>query len=97
MIKSKINKILFLGDLLVSFGDFLYNNKDLLPSGYTEEWWVQEAYYAIEKDYHGNLTRAVENTNIAPKRLEDYLKKPFKVKPNAQDAVCLSHRLKIPQ
>ncbi len=41
-IRNRIDTILFLGDLLVSFGDFLYNNKILRPSGYTEEWWKEE-------------------------------------------------------
>ena len=41
-VKGRVEKILFLGDLLISFGDFLYNNKILMPSGYVEEWWVQD-------------------------------------------------------
>ncbi|PKP53975.1 MAG: hypothetical protein CVT90_02095, partial [Candidatus Altiarchaeales archaeon HGW-Altiarchaeales-3] len=35
-------EILFLGDILVSYGDFLQTNNPLVPSGYCEEWWVQE-------------------------------------------------------
>ena len=42
LIKDKIEKILFLGDLLVGFGDFLYNNKPLQRPGITEEWWNLE-------------------------------------------------------
>ncbi|RLF60365.1 MAG: DNA polymerase II large subunit, partial [Thermoplasmata archaeon] len=41
-IKNKIKEILFLGDILISYGDFLENNHILLPSGYVEEWWEQE-------------------------------------------------------
>lgn len=41
-IKNKIREILFLGDILISYGDFLENNHILLPSGYVEEWWEQE-------------------------------------------------------
>lgn len=41
-IKNKISEILFLGDLLVSYGDFLQTNHPLVPSGYCEEWWLQE-------------------------------------------------------
>ena len=32
-VKGKIQKILFLGDILISFGDFLYSNKALPTSG----------------------------------------------------------------
>ena len=41
-IEKMIEKILFLGDILIGFGDFLYTNKALRPSGYTEEWWREE-------------------------------------------------------
>ncbi|MBN2251619.1 MAG: DNA polymerase II large subunit [Candidatus Altiarchaeota archaeon] len=37
-----VEEILFLGDLLVSYGDFLQTNTTLLPAGYCEEWWTQE-------------------------------------------------------
>ena len=41
-IKDDIEKILHLGDILVSFGDFLENNSQLVPSGYVEEFWTAE-------------------------------------------------------
>lgn len=41
-IKDEIEKILFLGDMLISYGDFRKANYPLLPAGYCEEWWVQE-------------------------------------------------------
>ena len=41
-VRSEIAEILFLGDLLVTYGDFLKSNHPLLPSGICEEWWMQE-------------------------------------------------------
>jgi len=41
-IKKEIEKILHLGDILISFGDFLENNAHLIPSGYVEEFWIEE-------------------------------------------------------
>ncbi len=41
-LRDNIDKILFLGDALISYGDFLENNHILLPSGYVEEWWIQD-------------------------------------------------------
>lgn len=41
-IKGRIEKILHLGDILVSFGDFLENNAQMVPSGYVEEFWEAE-------------------------------------------------------
>ena len=38
-----VEEILFLGDILITYGDFLQTNTPLLPAGYCEEWWEQEA------------------------------------------------------
>ncbi len=40
-IKYQVDEIVFLGDMLVPFGEFLRNNHILLPAGWCEEWWVQ--------------------------------------------------------
>jgi len=40
--KNKIKEIIFLGDLLVSYGDFFNRNHLLMPVGYVEEWWYLE-------------------------------------------------------
>ncbi|MFA5411908.1 MAG: DNA polymerase II large subunit [Candidatus Micrarchaeia archaeon] len=41
-LRDKVEKILFLGDMLVTFGDFLKSNHPLMPSGYCREWWEAE-------------------------------------------------------
>ena len=38
-LKKEVKEILFLGDMLVSYGDFLNANHPLVPSGIVEEWW----------------------------------------------------------
>ena len=48
-IKKEIKKILHLGDILISFGDFLENNAQLIPSGYVEEFWVEELKEKLAK------------------------------------------------
>jgi len=40
-IKHQVDEIIFLGDMLVPFGEFLRNNHILLPAGWCEEWWIQ--------------------------------------------------------
>ena len=40
-VKHDVAEILFLGDMLVAFGEFLRNNQSLYPSGWCEEWWIQ--------------------------------------------------------
>ena len=40
-VKNQVAEILFLGDMLVAFGEFLRNNQPLYPAGWCEEWWIQ--------------------------------------------------------
>lgn len=48
-LREQIEEILHLGDVLVSFGDFLENNAPLVPSGYVEEYWRAELAARIEE------------------------------------------------
>ncbi len=41
--RSEVKEIIYLGDILVSYGDFAENNMHLVPAGYCEEWWQLEA------------------------------------------------------
>lgn len=53
-IKNNVDEILFLGDMLVAFGEFLRNNHVLLPAGWCEEWWIEtirkSPQYTNDKD-----------------------------------------------
>lgn len=95
-IEDKIAKILSLGDLLISFGDFLYNNKTLCPSGYTEEWWSEELRAAITDHFKGNLEEAATAVNVSAQRLETLLSSPFQTKPNAIEAFAIAKEFNIP-
>ena len=48
-LKPHIEKILHLGDILISYGDFLENNAELVPTGYVEEFWVEELKEKVTK------------------------------------------------
>ncbi|EGQ43785.1 MAG: archaeal DNA polymerase II, large subunit [Candidatus Nanosalina sp. J07AB43] len=48
-IEEKVEEILFLGDVLVPYGEFVENGKKLLPSPYVEEWWEKEMNKALEE------------------------------------------------
>lgn len=41
-ISKNVDKILFLGDVLIPYGEFLTNGHPLEPSGWVEEWWLKE-------------------------------------------------------
>lgn len=95
-IKNKVDKILFLGDLLVSFGDFLYNNKKLCPSGYTEEWWRDELESVITQHFKGDFEKAATSTHVSAQRLETFLSHPFHNKPNVEEAIAIAKNLDVP-
>jgi len=57
---DEIEEILFLGDMLIPFGDFAKSNAPLPPPGYVEEWWELEAEERGVKGHPKSLKEAVE-------------------------------------
>ncbi|MBD3214534.1 MAG: DNA-directed DNA polymerase II large subunit [Candidatus Lokiarchaeota archaeon] len=80
----KIEKILFLGDILFGYGEFAENNHKLLPSGYVEEWWALD------------LKKAMEERKIESPKLEEFVKNPFSNIPTAEHALKISMDLNVP-
>jgi len=95
-IRDEIVKILFLGDILISFGDFLYNSKLLAPSGYVEEWWVEDVQEAIVKRFNGNFESAADFIKTPLERLKAFLENPFTNKPSFKEAIAVSSALNVP-
>jgi len=95
-VKGKIQKILFLGDILISFGDFLYTSKGLSPSGYVEEWWVKDLKRALAEKFNVDYAKAAEVTGVSLGRLNSFLDDPFRNKPTTKEATLLSLRMGIP-
>ena len=80
-VKKDVVEILFLGDMLVAFGEFLRNNQPLFPSGWCEEWWIQLLMRSENFDS--------ENTDLDLHKLEyEYL--------TAKEAFELSEKYDIP-
>ena len=96
IIRGKIKKILFLGDLLISYGDFLYTSKPLAPSAYVEEWWVKDLERTLSEKFNGDVNAAAATAQISPDRLTVILNDPFSSNLTATEAVLLSQRLKVP-
>jgi DNA polymerase II large subunit len=91
-LKEDVLKILDMGDILISYGDFLENNKELPPSPYVLEWWQEELKFSIN-----DVTRKQAILSfIDDKRLNDIIKDPRAGGINAQEAVNLSKTLGIP-
>jgi DNA polymerase II large subunit len=95
-VKGKIQKILFLGDMLIDFGDFLYCNKALPPSGYVEEWWSKELQNAVMAKFCGDFKKAATVCKITGEQLEGFVLNPFQNKPTIREAIAISQNLAIP-
>lgn len=95
-VKGKIQKILFLGDMLIDFGDFLYSNKALPPSGYVEEWWSKDLQTAILSKFGADTKKAAEACSLTPKKIEGFILDPFNNKPTTKEAIAISQVLGVP-
>lgn len=94
-VKDKVEKLLFLGDCLTGFGEFLENNHILIPAGYYEEWWCEELRGALEKSYK-SLEEAAEDLSIPIENLKNYIEYPFDQVPNETETLLFSNKLQIP-
>jgi DNA polymerase II large subunit len=95
-VKGKVQKILFLGDMLIDFGDFLYCNKALPPSGYVEEWWAKDLKNATAAKYGSDYQKVAQAASLSLDTIESFMLDPFVNKPTVKEAVALSSCLAIP-
>ncbi|ASJ10652.1 DNA polymerase II large subunit [Thermococcus sp. P6] len=106
-VRDRVREILYVGDALVNFGDFVENNQTLLPANYVEEWWIEELVKAIGDTYEVELRpfsenpreaveEAAEYLELDPDLLEALLRDPLRVRPDVEVAIHLSTVLGIP-
>jgi len=95
-VKDQIDRVLFVGDILVSFGDFLYNNKSLYPAGMTEEWWAQELGAAIRHRFNNDFAAAASKLQLSPTLLGNLLNNSSDVCLSGYEALALSAGLGVP-
>jgi DNA polymerase II large subunit len=96
-VKKQIAEVIYLGDALINYGDFLNRNHPLVPPGYCEEWWAPELEKAIVTLF-GNLDvyKLAELVQAKPEQIEKILKSPLKQKPKAKLALELARATKTP-
>ena len=86
-----IKEILYLGDILVTYGDFYNRAHVLVPAGYCEEWWAQELKQTLKEKgidpSHSSIAKAV-NADLS------FL--VAKKAPSPEEALLLSTKLHIP-
>lgn len=83
-----VEEILFMGDLLISHGDFSEQGEKLAPPGYCEEFWALEVKEKIK-----DVKKTSKELNID---LEKLFENPITTKITPKQAIQISEKLKVP-
>lgn len=97
-VRRKIQEILFMGDVLVNYGDFFDRAHTLVPPGYCPEFWMKEVYAALEG------REAPENTvawlaraaDLPHERLASFLQEWWRSSPTYDESLRISRVLGVP-
>ncbi len=89
LMHDNVSRILDLGDALISFGDFLENNKVIQPSPYVEEWWLQD----LEKSLSVPDNSVKLSTRLSKDRIEELRLGSL---PSATEALTICESIGIP-
>ncbi len=90
-VQPLIKEILFLGDVLVAYGDFFNRAHVLVPAGYCPEWWSQELSRAINGSFD-----SVVSAGISKERVESLLSDSLRIIPTAQEAIKIARVTNTP-
>jgi len=88
---GNIEEIIFMGDILVNYGDFFNRAHPLMPVGYCEEWWIEEI-----KENGKSIEHIVNETGLPYNLIQDFIDNPFLKKPSVDEAFILSKKLHVP-
>jgi len=96
-ILPQISEILFLGDILINYGDFSENGHILVPCGYNEEWWLRDLekrsvdlFGTIDTDKFAGLV------GIDVEKLDAFFSNPITNKISSKDAILISKKSNTP-
>jgi DNA polymerase II large subunit len=92
---QRLDTILYLGDILISFGDFLENNCRLAPSAYVEEWWSQDLNHAITRRY-SSIESCADEVGISKEALRAFTQNPLHIVPSFSQAQTIARTLQVP-
>ena len=94
---KEIEEVIYLGDILISYGDFYNRNHLLVPLGYCEEWWIQELEEAIITRYGSRrIDQLADVLGIDAEQLLALFNDPLRKRPSSILAVMLSKAIDVP-
>ena len=92
-----VAEILFLGDILFSYGDFFNRAHPLVPAGYCEEWWAKELEASIAKEFGSlDFQKASIKSDCDVSLLRGFVEAPLRNKPSIGTSLMLCKELCIP-
>ena len=96
--QNSLKEILFLGDILINYGDFSENGHVLVPPGYCEEWWVKELEKATVNIFGSlDFEKLSELTAIPKEEIDEIINiKNQTSKISAETAIKLSQQTETP-
>lgn len=94
---NQIKEILFLGDILINYGDFSENGHFLVPCGYNEEWWMRDLEKAAVQMFGTiDLDKLSSLVSIDAEQLHNIVLSPTKNRLSANEALHMAKMLNIP-
>ncbi|MBU0470906.1 MAG: DNA polymerase II large subunit [Nanoarchaeota archaeon] len=94
---SKVEEIIFLGDILFNYGDFSENGQSLVPAGYCPEWWATEVEKSLSVLFEGDyFLKAAKLLELKEERLRELVESPLFTLPSWNEALNISKKLKVP-
>ena len=88
---DSIEEIIYLGDILCCYGDFLNRAHSLIPLGYCEEWWIQDLKHDIESiNKKIDFDKISKQTKLEINRLKDLFENFMTTFPNFNESFILA-------
>ncbi|RME52539.1 DNA polymerase II large subunit, partial [Candidatus Woesearchaeota archaeon] len=94
-LQPHIKNILFLGDILINYGDFFDRAHTLAPAGYTPEEWILELQNYLTT-HHETTASLAEKTNINNDKLHSLFESPLTTTITSHEAWTLATTTNTP-
>ncbi|MEK6959677.1 MAG: DNA polymerase II large subunit [Nanoarchaeota archaeon] len=91
-----VTDILFLGDILINYGDFANRKHILVPPGYCEEWWLLEVKKSIDEKAGGDIAAAALSASMDKDRLIKIVETAFWNPVSWEESLSIQKALDVP-
>ncbi|MFX1603027.1 MAG: DNA polymerase II large subunit [Promethearchaeota archaeon] len=95
-LQGKVDRIVYLGDILVGLGEFLENNHPLVPSGYCEEWWSHDLERAYSSLSSKQIEKLLSDVNLDSNAIDSFIESPLRKIPSPEEAIAISEKFSVP-